>query len=320
LGSRSETILLTGSGGFTGRPLVERLRRDGHRVIGLTRHPGEVGEISGDLCDADWVRRIVAEIKPSVVLHLAGITTTLHADIGEIYAVNVVGTANLLQALTELASRPRLVVLASSATVYAPAHDDAPIEEDAPLEPQSHYAASKRATEMMARLYQDRLPILIVRPFNYTGPGQGTAFLVPKIVDHFVRRTAEIELGNLDLYRDISDVERVIEAYARFVSVDIAPGVVNICSGQVVFLRNIISLLENISGHRIKVVQVPALMRRNEPRTVRGSAARLEHMVGPLPNADIGSTLRRMYEASRVADRGEHHAAGTRLGGAGAAS
>src|SRR5882724_5092507 len=99
LASRSERVLLTGSGGFTGRPLAERLRHDGHQVVGLTRHPGEAGEMSGDLCDAAWVRKVVGEIKPSIVLHLAGITTTLHADISEVYAINVVGTVNLLAAL-----------------------------------------------------------------------------------------------------------------------------------------------------------------------------------------------------------------------------
>ena len=70
---RSDRILLTGSEGFTGHPLAPRLRHEGHHVIGLTRHPGEAGELSGDLCDADWVRRVVADVKPTVVVHLAGV-------------------------------------------------------------------------------------------------------------------------------------------------------------------------------------------------------------------------------------------------------
>lgn len=298
MASRSDRILLTGSGGFTGRPLAERLRGDGHAVIGLTRHPGEAGEVAGDLCDAAWVRKVVGEIKPSVVLHLAGITTTLHADIGEVYAINVVGTVNVLAALAELKPAPRLVVVASSATVYAPPNGEAPITEDAPLDPKTHYAASKRAIEDAARLYRDRLPILITRPFNYTGPGQSTTFLVPKIVDHFVRKAPAIELGNLDLHRDISDVERVVEVYARFVAAgQVGSAVVNICSGRTIFLRDILSLLTDISGHRIQVVQVPALMRGNEAPTIRGSAVRLAAMVGTLPDPELRGTLRRMYEA-----------------------
>src|ERR1044072_1553086 len=66
LDSRSERVLLTGSGGFTGRPLAARLRRDGHRVFGLTKGPALDGEIQGDLHNRDWVRRTVAEIQPTV--------------------------------------------------------------------------------------------------------------------------------------------------------------------------------------------------------------------------------------------------------------
>jgi nucleoside-diphosphate-sugar epimerase len=304
LASRFDRVLLTGSGGFTGRPLAERLRRDGHEVIGLSRDPGEAGEFSGDLCDANWLQRVVADIKPTVVVHLAGITTTLHANIGEVYSVNVVGTVNLLAALAELQVRPRLVVIASSATVYAAPDGEAAIDEDFALDPKSHYALSKRVIENIARLYQDRLPILITRPFNYTGPGQGTTFLVPKIVDHFIREAPEIELGNLDLFRDLSDIERVVEAYARLVSFPTEPTTVNICSGRVVFLRDIVSLMQDISGHRIKLVQNPTLMRNNEARTVRGSTARLERLLGSLPNPDFATTLRRMYQAGRAQARG----------------
>lgn len=294
---RSDRILLTGSAGFTGRPLAERLRSDGHDVVGLARYPGEAGEVFGDLRDADWVKQVVAEVKPTAVLHLAGISATLHADIGEIYSTNVVGTANLLAALATLTERPRLVIVASSALVYGAPDTAAPIDEDTPLDPRSPYAASKRATEDVAAFFRDRLPILITRPFNYTGPGQSTTFLVPKIVEHFVRRAPVIELGNLDLFRDISDLDRTIEAYARMVSQPVEPAVVNICSGRALFLRDIVSTLQDISGHRIEIIGLPALMRANEPRMILGSATRLEAMLGPLPNLDFAATLRRMYEA-----------------------
>lgn len=300
MASRSDRILLTGSGGFTGRPLAARLRADGHTVLGLTRHPGEAGEYSGDLASVDWVRQVVADIRPTVVVHLAGITTVLHADISEIYSANVVGTVNLLAALAELTVLPRLVIVASTAAAYAESDGKAPIGEDFPLDPKSHYTASKRAIEDVVRLLAERLPILVTRPFNYTGPGQSTMFLVPKIVDHFVRRAPEIELGNLDLFRDISDIERVVEAYVRLALTAHEPTTVNICSGRMVHLREIVSLMQDISGHQVTIVQNPALMRSNEVRTIQGSVVRLERLVGDLPNPDFVTTLRRMYEARRT--------------------
>jgi len=117
--SRSERILLTGSGGFTGRPLAARLCQDGHEVFGITRAPAERGETQADLRDADFVHRMIAEIRPTVVIHLAGILT-LNRNVGEMYSVNVAGTANLLNALAEMPERPKRVILASSDTAYAP--------------------------------------------------------------------------------------------------------------------------------------------------------------------------------------------------------
>ena len=294
--SRSERVLLTGSGGFTGRPLAARLRRGGHRVFGLTKGPPSSDEIQGDLLNRDWVQRTVAEIQPTVIIHLAAISAT-QAE-GEVYSVNVEGTANLLDAATELRERPKRVILASSAAAYAPPQQEQPIAEDHPLQPRGAYGESKREMERVAGGFADRLPILVTRPFNYTGPGQDPAnFIIPKIVDHFVRRASRIKLGNLDLFRDFSDIRRVVEVYARLVSSPIDYAVVNICSGRAIHLASIIGLLREISGHSIEVVKDPGLVRPGEPRVIQGSVRRLQSMLGDLPNPDFRDTLRSMYEA-----------------------
>jgi len=300
LASHSERILLTGSGGFTGRPLAARLRQSGHDVFGLTHTPPTSGEMQGDLRDEDWIGKAVQEIRPSVVIHLAGITTPLHKDVTEVHAVNVTGTANLLNALSDLSERPKRVIVASSAAIYAPPSDDQPITEEAPLGPQNPYGRSKREMEDVVRHFADRLPIIVTRPFNYTGPGQDPGFfLVPKIVNHFVQRAPHITLGNLDLFRDFSDVRRVIEVYVRLVSRPIEPITLNICSGQTIHLAEIVTLMREISGQAIEVTIDPALVRPGEPRTIRGSAARLESTLGDLPNPDFRDTLRSMYESKR---------------------
>lgn len=297
MASRSERVLLTGSSGFTGRPLGARLRKDGHEIFGLTHTPAMAGEIQGDLRDEGWLRKTVQEIRPTVVIHLAGIATPLHGSIGEIYSANVTGTANLLDALSKMDDLPRRVIVASSATIYASPVDQEPITEDHPLGPQNHYGASKRAMEDVARLFSDRLPVIVTRPFNYTGPGQDPIFLIPKIVDHFVNRAPQIKLGNLDLYRDFSDIRRVVEVYARLISGPIEPTVVNICSGRAIHLASIIGMLREISGHSIEVITDPALVRRGEPRIIQGSTQRLEAMLGDLPNPDFRETLQSMYES-----------------------
>ena len=195
--------LVTGLGGFTGRYLAPLLEAQGYRVVGIEALaqgcPYELRVC--DLLDRRGMQTIVDEINPTVVVHLAAISFVAHGDADAIYRTNVVGTRNLLEVLAGCGKPPRSVLLASSANIYGNTRVD-PITEASPPEPANDYAVSKLAMEYVARLYTDRLPITVVRPFNYTGVGQSPNFLLPKIVDHFRRGEPVIELGNLDVARD----------------------------------------------------------------------------------------------------------------------
>lgn len=296
MASRSERILITGGTGFTGRPLAQRLRGDGHEVLALGYDPEESEDRRFDLCKFDSIRRFLIEFRPDVVVHLAGVAATQHKSLDQLYSANVVGTANLFAALQNSKIMPRLAILASSAHVYGPIASDVPLDEGSPVKPSTHYGVSKHAAEQIASIYSRDLSVLVCRPFNYTGPGQTTDFLVPKIVQHYVERRGEIRLGNLDLYRDLSDVDRVVEAYARLITSSPRFNVVNICSGRAVHLVDIISIMDNLAGYSIKVVPAPELLRKDEPRIVVGSPLRLEALVGILPNPEFRETLTRMYE------------------------
>lgn len=299
MAARSERVLITGATGFTGRLLVERLRQNRREVMAFSNGADDEGVRNVDLRDFHSLTQAFSQIRPSAVVHLAGIAATDHSDIGEIYSANVVGTANLFGALAAVNIEPQIVVVASSAQVYAAPKDDAPLTEDSPLAPQSHYAVSKRTAEDIARIYSSRFPVIVTRPFNYTGPGQSPSFLVPKIVQHYAEGKSEIRLGNLDLFRDFSDVGRVVEAYYRLVSEPIDPDTINICSGHSVHLTDIPKILEEISGRTIEVITDPSLVRGNEPHVIAGSPSRLETLVGPLPNPEFRETLLHMYEACK---------------------
>jgi nucleoside-diphosphate-sugar epimerase len=297
LGSRSERVLITGGAGFTGRPLVERLRQDGHEVAALCRGDGDGREFDIDLCNFDAISGVLNRIRPTAIVHLAGIASQTHTQIGEMYAANVVGTANLFAALVGIKLEPRIIIVASSGQLYASPDAEVLLTEDAPLAPKTHYAVSKHATEEIAAVYSRQFPIVVTRPFNYTGPGQTATFLVPKIVRHYAEQRSEIRLGNLNLFRDFSDIGRVIEAYSRLVSQPIVPTTVNICSGRAVHLADILAIMDDISGHPLRRVSDPSLFRADEARFLVGSPARLESLIGPLPNPELRDTLARMYDA-----------------------
>ena len=156
--------------------------------------------------------------------------------------------------------------------------------------------------EYAARLYADRLPLIMARPFNYTGVGQSESFLIPKIVSHVRRRAPVIELGNLEVARDFSDVRNVAELYRRLLEAPAAVGqTFNVCSGQAWSLNDVLTMAREISGHDFDVRVNPAFVRQNEVKTLIGSRARLDAVVGqasnPMPEIALRDTLRWMLEA-----------------------
>lgn len=296
--SRSDLprALITGLGGFTGRYLAKELESAGYRVFGTAHGNEPVGKdmFAVDLCNREELGRVVAEVRPSVVAHLAAISFVAHGDAEAIYRVNVVGTRNLLEALTGLDERPRAVLLASSANIYGNAAVDF-IDELVAPSPLNDYAVSKLAMEYMARLWMDRLPIVIARPFNYTGVGQGTLFLLPKIIEHFRRGDRLIELGNIDVERDFSDVRMVTRAYASLIAEAPAGEVFNVCSGEAYSLKEVLAMMADIAGYQIEVRVNPAFVRTNEVRRLQGDARKLQRIVGRLWCPSLRETLRWMF-------------------------
>jgi nucleoside-diphosphate-sugar epimerase len=288
--------LITGIKGFTGRYVAAELERHGWEVWGLGQHaePNEERYRQVDLSDADRLRAIVTELRPQAVVHLAAVAFVAHNDPEAFYRVNLLGTRRLLDALASLETPPQCVLLASSANVYGNATGGR-LSETTPPNPANDYAVSKLAMEYMARLYRTRLPIVIVRPFNYTGVGQSSAFLIPKIVEHFRRRAAVIRLGNLDVSRDYSDVRAVAVAYRRLLESCPQGEVVNICSGQSTSLKDVMSMAEQISGFQMSIEVDPAFVRPNEVKDLRGDPTKLVELIREWEPQPLRSTLSWMF-------------------------
>jgi nucleoside-diphosphate-sugar epimerase len=292
--------LITGLSGFTGRYVAQELRDAGYEVFGTItpgHAPGE-GEFAVDLNDRAGLAAMVQQVRPDVVAHLAAIAFVGHGDVEQIYRVNVAGTRNLLEALAGLEKKPSAVLLASSANVYGNT-DVGIINEDVPAAPANDYAVSKLAMEYMARLWQDKLPLIVVRPFNYTGVGQHENFLLPKIVSHFRRKAADIELGNLHVWRDFSDVRMVAASYRKLLAAGPAAAgqPFNICSGHGYSLGEALDMMADIAGYKINVHVNPAFVRANEVVRLVGDNSRLIAATGALATVPLVDTLRWMYSA-----------------------
>jgi nucleoside-diphosphate-sugar epimerase len=149
----------------------------------------------------------------------------------------------------------------------------------------------------MARTWFDRLPILIARPFNYTGRGQTSNFLVPKIVEHFARREPEISLGNIDVARDFSDVRYVVRAYEALLDSAAVGETVNVCTGQPYTLREILAMASEITGHELEIRVNPAFVRQTDVKVLVGSPAKLRQLVPEVEAIGFRETLKWMLAA-----------------------
>ena len=290
-----QTVLVTGADGFTGRYMVAYLLASGYRVVAMGLAETNADEtINCDLTDRQSIRDFIIRLKPDYVIHLAALSYVGESDPIGFYRVNLFGTLNLIEALAILNPYPKKVLIASSANVYGPIGGREISESDCPS-PINHYGNSKLSMENMVRTWFERLPIIITRPFNYTGPGQDERFLIPKIVGHFRRREREIRLGNLDVSRDFSDVREVVACYKALLESDVRSLIVNICSGEATPLREIIRIMNIIAGYEIVVKVDSNFVRDNEIPSLRGSNVLLKDLIGIAPKPSLENTLRAMF-------------------------
>lgn len=280
-------ILVTGINGFTGQYVKTALQKSGHEAI----------ELASNLTDAPAVTAEVTNLQIDAVIHLAAIAFVGHGDINELYNVNILGTRNLLQALSQVTTPIQHILLASSANIYGNSSAGL-LPETTLANPANDYAVSKYAMELMARLWSSQLPISLLRPFNYTGVDQNNVFLIPKIVDHFKARKPVIELGNLDVWREFNDVRFVADSYAKIITNSPAKSgqAINICTGKAYSLREVIALCEQITDHKIEIQVNPRFVRDNEVKELKGDNSLLKKITGNDSQYELKQTLRWMLE------------------------
>lgn len=290
--SQTKTLLITGARGFTGKYLASAAANQGYTIHAL----------QSDITQPDDLEQEIIRVEPDYIAHLAGISFVASKDKEAFYTVHALGTSNLLQAATKLTKKPSKILLASSATVYGNA-TLTPTPESFPLTPIDHYAMSKVAMEEMAKTFFNDLPIIIARPFNYTGPGQHDNFLIPKLIRHFAQNANSIELGNLNVEREFNDVSTICDAYLALLQFGKRSEIYNVSTGKVRSLKEVIDTLVNITGHRIDITVNPEFIRANEVHRMCGDPGKLmavlnQHQISlniPL----LETTLQKMLDARK---------------------
>lgn len=288
-------VLITGINGFTGVHLESQLNLLGYSVYGTTFSKSiHDNHFQCDILDKKKIKEILVSIKPNYIVHLAAISYVATENVSSIYETNIVGTLNLLECLDELGLDIKKVLLASSAAVYG--NIEGELSEDMSPKPVNHYGNSKLVMENMAANFFEKLNIVIVRPFNYTGIGQDKNFLIPKIVDYFKRKAEIIPLGNLHTFREYNDVKSFCTIYIELLNSTYCSDVVNVCSGRTYSIDNILKLMTDITGHSIKVEVNPLFIRKNEISELKGSTKKLFQVLDhPVSAISMKETLTNMF-------------------------
>jgi GDP-4-dehydro-6-deoxy-D-mannose reductase len=297
----SPPTLVTGAAGFAGSHLVEVLARDGVDVVAWHRPGSPVpaglgGRWQGvDVLDRAAVRDALAALAPATVYHCAGAahvgqswTTT-----ADTLAVNVRATHFLVEGLRD-AGIDASVLIPSSAMVYAAA--DRPLREQDRLGPASPYALSKLAQELVGADNPGGPRVVIARAFNHVGPRQSPAFAASGFARAIAeiergQRTPEIEVGNLDARRDLTDVRDTVHAYRLIADHGIPGRCYNVCTGRAVTIRAVLDILLARARVPVQVTVDRTRLRPHDTPLVVGDPERIRSELGWLPRIPLEDTL-----------------------------
>ena len=304
---RYKRILLTGGTGFVGgylAPAIAAAWPGAERV--LLRRPGETvlrdgwRPLDAEVTDSAAIGRIVADLKPDLVLHLAAQAAIgATAEIAEAtWRVNFGGTLELAHAC-QRACATTTFFFVSSSEVYGWSFRDGVATEDTWLRPMNAYARAKAAAESMLPDVLPQARLIIARPFNHTGPGQDVRFVLPSLAQQIAdveagRRPPRLELGNLEASRDFLDVRDVCDAYIAMLQAPATPGersVYNVASGA---SYRIADLVEKFRAHARAPFEVtidPKRLRPSDVPVAVGSAKRLEQATGWKPTIGVDAIV-----------------------------
>lgn len=302
-------ILITGAGGFVGTYLIKELQKSADFEIygAVFSATSDISSllpsdhiIEGDLSDYNFAADLVKKSAPDVVYHLAALSVvgTSESKALSVMNTNTTISYNILEAVKSFAPKARFIAIAS-ANVYGAVEDTSkPIDESLPLRPLNPYAVSKVSQEMLATMYclAYGLDVVIVRPFNHTGIGQTTDFVIPKLAQQFARiEKGEVEpvikVGNLDTVRDFTDVRDMVEAYALAAQSGKSGQIYNLGSGTGHTIKEILDILQSLSPAKVEIKVKEELVRTADVPVLICDASKFNKVTGWTAKTSLNQTV-----------------------------
>jgi GDP-4-dehydro-6-deoxy-D-mannose reductase len=307
----SNRVLVTGCGGFVGRHLCQALRLDNRQVIGIDRsgNPGWVDKIvHGDVAEPKLVKSVIEEYRPDWIINLAAIASPriCDRDPRACVEVNVQGALNVLSA-SEIVPDSKILIIGTAHEYRIKPGDSVVYHEDDPLGAESIYGISKELSErlILARAKATGQQVYVTRSFNHTGPHQSDEYAIGNFVHQAnevsAGRRDAIEVKSLDVWRDITDVRDVTNAYIAILERGEPMRPYNVCCGRPIHLQSILQNIMALAGCGDARIDDTS---RGETgasgsRRIAGNPSRVLEECGWTSGIPIEETISDMIEADR---------------------
>ncbi len=300
-------LLIFGVGGFVGSYLSAEFHASGYEIYGsdivkTASIPDYVNFQPCDLLNSDAVNELFAALGPTHVINLAAVSSVAVSWKApqKTIAVNVEGALNILEGARHSAAPPKVLMIGSSEEY---AITDQPVREDFPLNANNPYGLSKVMQERFLEMYRCRYSMKVyhVRAFNHTGVGQSPSFALPSWCNQAAEisrngKPGMIKAGNLDVWRDFSDVRDIVKAYRLIIESDDCETVYNVGSGTAYSLRELLGYITSLSKQPIEVQADPDLFRPADNPIICCDHSLITEKLAWQPKHSLLRTLQEMFD------------------------
>ncbi|MBD2867960.1 GDP-mannose 4,6-dehydratase [Paenibacillus arenilitoris] len=311
--------LITGISGFVAGHLANLLIDKNIEVWGTTRHSSpylskesKVSIVKIDLESEEKILSLLNEVEPDYIFHLSGVSNVKYSweNKQETIESNIITTINLFEAVrkSNKVQKMKIISVGSAEEYGKELLGNKLITEYDVINPSSPYGISKATVSLLAKQYYDayKLNIIHVRPFNHIGPNQKDGFVVIDFAKQIIEierglRESTVYTGNLNAYRDFTDVRDIVKAYYLLVSTPMSEyGFnVNVCSGKGVSIKSILEKLANLSRVDIDIMIDPSKFRPLDIPYLVGDNSKLIQLTNWKPSYELEQTLKDILEFLR---------------------
>jgi len=302
-------ILITGAGGFVGTYLIRQLQKKTDNEIygAVYKSTSDISSLlpqnhilEGDLTDFAVAESHLQTVQPDIIYHLAALSVVGNSFANAIKVINTNTNLsfNLFEAARLIVPKARIINICS-ANVYGAVLDSSrPLTESTPFRPLNPYSVSKINQEMLGLEYHLTYgsDVIALRPFNHTGIGQTTDFLIPRLAQQFAaiekgQLAPTIEIGNLDSIRDFSDVRDMVRAYVLAAESCLAGEAYNIGSGKGYKVSQVIDIFQSLSQAKVEIKVKKDLVRSADVPALIADFTKFKEATGYFPVISLERTI-----------------------------